>query len=193
MRPSPEGLREFLEQIEFFVARLRADAPALLQRDREVRADGYPSRSGLGAGGNGGHGVPTETVALALWADARARAGLGQRGAEEDLDRQLAGDPVHDAVRAIWVATMRARDLMREADSRMRRALPPEEPEAATIERGVPACVSHARFNMYEPQHKRGRCRWCYDWCRANGTLDDPPEGEIRAREERRVYGRSSA
>jgi hypothetical protein len=192
MRPSPEGLREFLDQIEFFVARLRADGPALLQRDREVRADGYPARSSLGAGGSG-LGLPTEAVALARWAEARARAGLGQAGEEEDRDHALAGDPVHDAVRAIWEATRRARDLVREADSRMKRALPPTEVETAPLERGVPACVSHARFDIYEPAHKRGRCRWCYEWCRAQGTLDDPPEAEIRAREDRRVYGRSSA
>lgn len=45
---------------------------------------------------------------------------------------------------------------------------------------GEPGCSSHARIDMWVPVEDNGRCRWCYDFWRAEGI--DPPAELLKAR-----------
>lgn len=49
---------------------------------------------------------------------------------------------------------------------------------------GEPGCIVHSQYGTYEPVEYNLRCRWCYDFWRAEGV--DPPHDLLKARSEGR-------
>lgn len=159
MKPTPTQTADCLTHIEQLTARLRTLEPILRRRAEDTTLDGYPRQSGPDAGGHGGGDPVGTTVALRL--DHPARDTLANT--HTDVTTKL----------------HQVRRLLEQAESAGRRALPPTP--TPNLDDG---CTSCARIKKWSPIHRSGRCRFCYDYLRAENQ--DPPGALVRAHAEGR-------
>lgn len=151
MKPTPGQTADTLHQIEQLAARLRALEPQL--RAHETTLDGYPRQSG--PGGGAGQGDPVGTIVT-------LRLDQGHH------------DPIAHAHTQLLDHVHQARRLLEAAESAGRQALPRTTPTPDND-----GCVSCARIKTWSPITRTRRCRFCYDYLRAEG--EDPPIDFLRA------------
>lgn len=159
MRATPGQARDALNQIEEMVERLRLLEPVLRERASDSVLDGWPRQSGPGAGGQHGGDPVGTTVALRL--------------------DQPNHDTLGHAHRQVLTRIHAARRLLEQAESTGRNALPP--PTGQHFDDG---CTSCATIRTWSPIWRTRRCRFCYDYLRAEGH--DPPAALIRMHHEGR-------
>jgi hypothetical protein len=161
-------------------------ASEILQRARDAKADGYPTRS-MGGGGGSGVALGLADVVTADWVEHRdcpGGEGIGCSKCSDgfvyrpaELTRSSAVDLVN-RVRQAVTELRRASAAMHKASSHEGKASPPPDDDLW--------CQNHLKHGMFEPRApKRALCRWCYDFRLAN-SLDAPKDLLLRrARGER--------
>lgn len=136
----------------------------LRDRLRETRPDGYPAAS---------------------MCPARAASAADPTAAAALADIAYA-DPDWQKLRSVWTAIRHAQHDLEYAHGSMSRAL------QQSIDVNGPSpdqCVSCERIHQVAPVYKARRCRWCYDFYRAQRV--DPPTEVLHAHHSgRRIHQR---
>lgn len=143
-----------ITQIVELAHRLRILEPTVRERAGPTGRDGYPPTSGPNAGHGSGGGDPVgNLVALRL-----------------DHPQP---DPLATAHVDLCANLEKARRLLEEAESTGRQVLPFVAPISDD------GCISCARLHRWSPIHRTRRCRFCYEYLRAESA--DPPAALVRA------------
>lgn len=166
-RPAPHQWDALCDDIAAMAAQLRAAGPGLLRRAKERTRDGYPTSSMGGEGGPGSvlddQGVPMPPL-------------------NDPVGELVVADVMADPVRRS------ARDLL-DGVLQAHRQLTRAVATVTDIDDDIhppTGCTSCARFDVWSIIFRAARCRFCYDWRRADPTLQDPPELEVLAHHDRR-------
>lgn len=164
------------EQIDEVVAvldRLRRDADDCLTLGRRLsvveHVDGFRASVRPMDGDRDSHDEDGEPITLSDPVGevvARILDGEGRRGSTTEDVRLLT---------SCWAEL---RGIARQMDGARARILAPTD-EGAKVD--PDCCAVHERHEMgFEPLHRSGRCRWCYDFWQAEGV--DPPKPLLEAR-----------
>lgn len=174
-------LRESLDQVEQGCKVMAEDGervdhrtPPLYEVFRLVaasRSDGFPRRSGVSEGGPAsvlderGDPMPPRSDPTGELAVAEMRS----------------NDPIRRHAQGALRALVDARNLLRKAKSETIQAF--EETDASDEGVGEPRCRPHALADSFVETFRGDRCRWCYDFWRAEGV--DPPVELIILRDQK--------
>jgi hypothetical protein len=126
----------------------------LMARSKGSAFDGFPPARGDGAGGRSGELAYSDPVGTMVVGD--------------QVDR------VAEHWDTVWSGILEARDALRRMVNVLAAVTPEDPPTPAG---GCRVCGAEAVYALE-------RCRWCYDWQRAQGV--DPPPLVVQARREGR-------